>query len=219
VSANDPKDIARLREAFASLGSKDTSDPVDAERIFDAVHGNGSPEERQAVIEQLLTNPAAAQAWRLAREMPPETAADGGLESAPQESKRPAAWKWMSVAAGAVLAVGVAWQVTQLREAEEPAYRGVESRAIASALQGADLSRAEPVLRWSGIEGARYRVRVLTADLQVLEESEETPAPEYSLSSQALARIPPGGQILWQVDARIPGEVVITSPTFTNRVP
>ncbi len=219
MSANDPKDIAPLREAFASLRGEDTSDPVDSERIFDALHGSGSPEERQAVVEQLLTNPAAAEAWRLAREMRPDAAVEGDLESAPPEWRRPAAWTWMSVAAAALLAVGLGWQVSQWREAEEPVYRSSESRTIASALPGADLSRTQPVLRWSGVEGARYRVRVLSADLQVLEESEETPAPQYSLSAQALARIPPGGQILWQVDARIPGEEVITSPTFSNRVP
>jgi hypothetical protein len=126
----------------------------------------------------------------------------------------------MSVAAAVLLAAAIGWQITQSREAEEPVYRGVEPRAIASALPpGGDLSRAQPVLRWRGIDGARYRVRVLTADLQLLEESPEAAATEYTLGPATLARIPPGAQILWQVDARIPGEVVVTSPTFSNRVP
>ena len=74
--------------------------------------------------------------------------------------------------------------------------------------QALSSSRAQPVLRWTGIDGARYRVRVLTADLQVLEESAESSALEYTLSQETLARIPPGTQILWQVEAQIPGEVV-----------
>jgi hypothetical protein len=75
------------------------------------------------------------------------------------------------------------------------------------------------VLRWSGIDGARYRVRVLTADLQLIDESPETSERAYTLSPETLARIPPAASILWQVEARIPGEVVVTSPTFSNRVP
>ena len=98
----------------------------------------------------------------------------------------------MSVAAAAVLAVGLGWQLIPSRGDGEPTYRSVESRAIRSALaQGAELSRAQPVLRWTGVDGARYRVRVLTADLQVLEESAESSAREYTVSPETLGRIPP----------------------------
>ena len=220
MSAEEPKDVARLREAFASIEGDGASDPVDAERIFDALHGDMSPAERHAVIEQLVTNPAAAAAWRLAREMAPDTAQASALDRASEERRRSVRWKWLSVAAAAVLAIGLGWQLMLSRGADAPTYRSVESRAITSALEpGADLSRARPVLRWTGIDGARYRVRVLTADLQVLEESPETSAREYTLNQETLARIPPGTQILWQVEAQIPGEVVITSSTFSIRVP
>jgi hypothetical protein len=220
VSAADPKDVARLRQAFAAIEDDGASDPVDAERIFDALHGDLSPEERHAVIEQLVTNPAAAAAWRLAREMGPDAAHAGAPDRAPEERRQSAHWKWLSVAAAAVMATGLGWQLMQWRGADVPVYRSVESRSIASALEpGADLSRARPTLRWTGIDGARYRVRVLTADLQALDESPETSALEYTLNQETLPRIAPGAQILWQVEARIPGEVVITSPTFSTRVP
>ncbi len=75
MSAHDPKDVARLREAFAARQDAGTGDSVDPERIFNAVHGNVTPEERRAVVEQLLTNPAAAEAWRLARDMRPDAPA------------------------------------------------------------------------------------------------------------------------------------------------
>jgi hypothetical protein len=212
VSAEEPRDIAGLREAFASLASERPGDPVDAGRIFDALHGNVSPEERQAVVDELLVNPAAAEAWRLAREMP--------VEAALERSTPPAIWTWMSIAAVAVLALGLGWQFIPWRQAEEPAFRSVETRAIASALRpGAVLARAQPVLRWTGADGARYRVRVLTRELEVLEESAESLAREYTLSQETLRRIPPGGQILWQVEGRVPGETVIVSPTFSIQVP
>jgi hypothetical protein len=172
------------------------------------------------VVEQLLTSPAAAEAWRLALEMGPDAAVEVAADRAPEESTRPAKWRWMAAAAAAVLAVGLGWQLIPPRGDGEPTYRSVESREIRSAVVGgAELSRAEPVLRWTGVDGARYRVRVLTPDLQVLEESAESSAREYTLSPGTLGRIPPRGQILWQVEARIPGEGIITSPTFSIRVP
>jgi hypothetical protein len=218
VSAEEPTDVARLRRAFASLRDDGSSEPVESERIFEALHGDMSPEERQAVVDALLTNPSAAESWRLAREMSPEPAAGTRPDRVP-ESRGPR-WQWISVAAAVLLAAGVGWQFAPWRAADEPVYRGVEARAIASALPPrSDLSRAQPVLRWSGIDGARYRVRVLTADLQLLAESMEIATHEYTLGPDVLARVAPGAQVLWQVEARIPGEGVITSPTFSNRVP
>jgi hypothetical protein len=220
VSPEEPKDVARLREAFASIEADGASEPVDAGRIFDALHGEMSPAERQAVIEQLVSNPAAASAWRLARAMAPDTAHAGALDRPSEERWRFARWKWVSVAAAAMLAIGVGWLLTLSPQADPPMYRSVESRAITSRFEpGAKLSRTRPVLRWTGIDRARYRVRVFTADLQVLDESTETSALEYTLNQETLARIPPGTQILWQVEAHISGEVVITSPTFSIRVP
>jgi hypothetical protein len=219
VSAEEPNDVARLREALASIESDGIREPVDAARIFDALHGDLSPEERYAVIEQLVRDPAAAAAWRLAREMAPDTAPRAAVNRGPETPRRSARLRWIAVAAAAMLAVAVA-QWLPRRAADEPVYRNVESRAIASALPpGAELSRARPVLRWTGVDGARYRVRVLTSDLQLLDESTETSGREYTVAPEALARIPPGGHLLWQVEARIPGEGMVASPTFTVRVP
>jgi hypothetical protein len=211
VSAQEPIDVARLREAFASLTGEGPH-PVDAERVFDAVHGRGTPEERQAVVDELLMSPAAAQAWRLAHEMAVETTTRTWMV--------PRTWTWMSVAAAAVLVVGLGWQTISSPPPEEPAYRRVETRTMASALpREAVLSRANPVLRWTGIDGAKYRVTVLTTDLEVLEESAELAVPEHFLSERTLERLRPGTHVFWQVQARLPGEAVVVSPTFSIRVP
>lgn len=211
MSTAEPTDVARLRAALASVAGEGQR-PVDAERIFEAIHGRLDVKERQAIVDELTSSPDAAEAWRLAREMTPEPAIHG---SAPTRS-----WRWLAVAAAAVVAVGVGWQVAgPWRRAPEPVYRGVDSRAITAALPAsALLPRAQPVLRWTGVEGARYRVRVLTPDLQVLEASWESPTAEYRLSDETLQRIAPGSEILWQVEGRIPGDAVIVSPTFRVRV-
>jgi hypothetical protein len=213
VTPSDPDDLARLREALASLAGKDGSS-ADAGRIFDAVHGSTlSGEERRAVVDELVRDPDAAEAWRLARELAPEGAPV-------QVPARGEAWKWMSIAAAMVLAVVAGWQLfTPWVPAEPPVYRSGEQRSITSTLRpGVPLSRTQPVLRWTAIEGARYQVRVLTPELQVLVESGELTSPEYALGADVLSRIPSGGEILWQVEARIRGGSVVVSSTFRVRL-
>ena len=211
MSEQEPEDVARLRAALESVEG-DGQEPVDAERIFDALHGRLDPEDRRAIVDELVSNPDAAEVWRLAREMDPEPSA--------QRSELARNWRWLAVAAGVVLTLGIGWQLRgPARDTTEPVYRGVESRSITSALPPeATLPRARPVLRWNGVPGARYRVRVLTSDLEVLEVSAESDVVEYRLSDETMRRIAAGSYILWQVEGRIPGDTVIVSPTFRVRV-
>ena len=169
MSGEEPENVARLRAAFAAVEGG-VEERVDAERIFDALHGTLDPEERRAIVDELGSNPDAAEAWRLARDMAPEPVA--------QHSELARNWRWLAVAAGVVLTLGIGWQLSgPARETREPVYRAVESRSIRSALPPeAPLLRGQPVLRWAGVPGARYRVRVLTSDLEVLEVSAESDA-------------------------------------------
>ena len=80
------------------------------------------------------------------------------------------------------------------------------------------LSRAEPVLRWTGLEGARYRVRVLTPELELLDETEDLVEPAYRLREDVLGKVPAGGRILWQVEARVRGTPAVVSLTFSTQV-
>lgn len=211
MSTGEPADAARLRAALASLQG-DGQSSVDAGRIFDAVHGRLTATEREALVEELLANPDAAEAWRLAREL--------ATEAAPQTAAEPpsrSASKWLGVAAAVVLAAGVGWMV--LRPPPEPVYRSNPSLAIASALPAnAPLPRAQPVLRWTGLDGGRYRVRVLTPELEVLEESDELSTPQFTLGAETLRRVPPGGWIVWQVDARVPDGTATVSPSFSTPI-
>lgn len=125
----------------------------------------------------------------------------------------------MAIAATLVLAVGVGWRFGPWGTTSEPVYRSVEEQAITSGLaDGAVLTRTAPVLRWTPIEGARYRVRVLTPDLDVLVEADELTEAEYTLGPEVLGRLAPGSQVLWQVEARAAGRGALESPTFTVRV-
>ena len=211
MNEEEPENLTRLRAAFAAIEG-DGQERVDAERIFDALHGTLDPEDRRAIVDELVSNPDAAEIWRLAREMAPEPDA--------RRSGLAWNWRWLAVAAGVVLTLGIGWQFSgPARDMTEPVHRGVESRTITSALPpGATLPRGQPVLRWAGVPGARYRVRVLTPDLEVLEVSAESDAVEHRLSDETMRRIDSGSYILWQVECRIPGDTVIVSPTFRVRV-
>jgi hypothetical protein len=209
MSAPDPPDVDRLRAALARLEEDEGWPEVDSERLFSAQHGEISHEERREVVDELIRNPRAAAAWRLAWELAPEER--NRARSAWQQ------WAWLPIAATLVLLAGAAWRFAPW-QAEAPVYRSGEPRAIAPVLPaGGRLSRTDPVLRWTAIEGARYRVRVLTPGLEPLAEA-ELDLPEYRLPPDVVRGIPPNGSILWQVDARVRGSSGVTSPTFSTQL-
>lgn len=210
MSAPEPPDVARLREALARLADEPGWPEADAERVFSALHGDVSADERRAVVDELIRNPKAAEAWRLARELEPPDRAAGRTGTTPAA--------WMAIAATVALVAGAAWLFVPWRPTT-PVFRTGESRAIVSLVpDDARLSRAAPVLRWTPVEGARYRVRVLTPELDLLDESEDLTAPEYRVREDVLQKVPGGSRILWQVEARTGGAAVVVSPTFSVQV-
>ena len=208
MSAPDPPDVERLRAALARLGEDADWPEADSDRLFSALHGEMTAEERREVVDELIRNPRAAAAWRLARELEPD-------ERAPARAGTAGQWRWMAVAAMAVLAAGAAWQFVP-RSSDVPIYRSAEPRQIESALPAdATLTRPDAVLRWTPVEGARYHVRVLTPDLDLIDEREDLTEPEYRLADEVLRAVPAGGRILWQVEATVRGTSPIVSPTFS----
>lgn len=215
MNAPEPADVERLRAALAAANGEPAS-PVDPARIFDALHADLSDQERQALVDEMAGDPEALEAWRLAMELAPDSAPSVAAVS-PQPVST---WKWLGIAAGLLLSVGLAWQlVAPWRQAEAPAYRSTDPRSIASLLpEGEPLSREEPVLRWTAIDSARYRVRVFTADLQPLAEAADLSTSTYRLSADLVNRLPGNAVVLWQVEADAPGAATIVSPTFTARL-
>jgi hypothetical protein len=221
MSTPEPPDVERLRAALARLDEDPGWPDVDAERMYAALHGELDAETRRQIVDETIRNPRAAAAWRLARELDPGDAASpaGGLDHE-DATYGGHAWtrRWLPLAATVALALGAAWQFQVWRD-DAPVYRGEEVRAISSALPaGQPLSRTRPELRWTPIDGARYRVRVLTPELDVLDESGDLEAPAYMLGPAVLSRIGPGTEVLWQVEARTPGSAPLVSPTFSTRV-
>jgi hypothetical protein len=103
-----------------------------------------------------------------------------------------------------------------------PGYREGELRPL-RALVGSGATDAMPrdhvVLRWEGgPPGAAYDVRVLDTELRLLHEANGLAGAELAVPAAALAAVPDGATLLWQVDARV-GDQRVSSPTFRLRLP
>jgi hypothetical protein len=85
--------------------------------------------------------------------------------------------------------------------------------------EGRPLPRSQCVLRWSpGRPGSRYDVRVATEALEPVATGRGLGVAEYRVPDEALASLPGGTKLLWQVEALLPDGSRWTSPTFVVRI-
>ena len=212
----------RLAEAFRARGDgDDTEVPEDLrERIWLAVSGVLPPEERRELVERTVTDPGAAEAWRVASEVwrASQASASGGaaVASAPLARWTP---PWLAAAAVILLAatIGV---VTVLNRPPADEFRA-SSEVVVESLLPADVAvpRDRFTLRWTpGPEGSRYEVRVTTEDLRVLATGADLTVPVFTVEPALLAALSKDANVLWQVEITLPGGGRLTSPTFSTRV-
>jgi hypothetical protein len=211
---------ARLGEAFRALPeSSDSELPEEVrERIWLAVSGELPPDERQELVERVADDPVAAEAWRIASELWEGMHAVQGHVAAPGPAIR---WTGPFLAAAAALLVMTALGVTTLLNRQG----GDEFRAspddVVESLVAADapLPRDAFRLRWApGPEGSRYLVRVMSEDLRMLTTAADLTVPEIVVEPAALAALPAGASVLWQIEVSLPTGERITSATFVNRI-
>ena len=216
TSSQDADD--RLRAAFRSLSADGRTDcsREELERVWRAVSGELPADERHEIVDRMATQPAVAEAWRVAHELraAQQERLGNGAELAAR-SWRPA---WIGLAALLVLSVGAG--LLQLRRAPTDTFRD-PGRAVVEPLVTSDatLPRDRFVLRWKpGPDGSRYQVRVTTDDLRVLTTATDLTAPELIVPPERLAELAAGARVLWQVVVAMPGGETISSETFVVRV-
>lgn len=235
----DDATVERLRAAFrAGEPGAESSEPVDADRVWRAVSGESTPEERREVVARVAADPAWASAWRLAHELnrsasdataraEREPARDSRARRDPERPRAPRhrfhftwsrpMWGALATAALALVVVGVS-----LRQQTDgpPVMRGADTAAIVSGVpEGAPLPREHCVLRWSGgPEGTRYSLQLSSEDLSVVHRQDSLTRNEYTVPAEVLAGLPPGTKLLWQVEARLPDGQVRRGATFVNRI-
>lgn len=218
----------KLRQGFAELGERGEPGPdcPEPDRLWAAAAGEGTAEERQAVIAHTATCASCAAAFRLARGLASEgsTAAGGTLRALPDRSP----WRRWGVPFAAVAAVlAVALLVPSPLShtlstwvSPTPSYRGGEKVEVFSRLaEEATLPREAADLIWSeGPAGSRYEVRVSTrgGDEVAVESGLET--PRYRIPESALAGSPVGARLYWQVRMLPPDGPAVISKTFSVRI-
>lgn len=220
MSTQDPE-LTRLRSAFASLAEDAVPGPAcpHPERIWLAVRREA--ELPAADVRELALHtaecPSCAESWRLAGEL---LAAEA--DQRPRAVGRIRRWGGALPLAAAVAAVALAGVVIQHhgRGSVEPGYRdprGGGMRALMA--EDAPLPRAACVLRWSPVaEGARYDLRVATSTLAVVYRARGLAVTEHQVPAEALAGLPSGSRLIWQVEAVAPDGMRTASPAFVVRI-
>ena len=211
-----------LKAAFQGLGDAGrrecSSDDLD--RVWRALDGTLAAEERRELVDRLATDPALAEVWRVAHELRAAGGLDVDARAAPVQ-QRTAGWQrsWLAAAALVLAAIGAVFVFQRMRPVDDT-FRTADGYSIESLIGGdAALPRSEFRLRWRpGPPDTRYQVRVTTEDLQVLNVAADLAAAEYVVPADALAPVPSGVRVLWQVEARLPGGERVASETFTTAV-
>jgi len=212
----------RLREAFASRPPVATPEGPcpDPETVWRAVRRE-LPQDRIRQIGLHATICAeCAEAWRLAREVNLEAPADV-IPFARSSRKKSGARPWWI---GGALAAAAAVVVVALLLPTGPALvptsqgvlRGVEEMISPVTDLALPLSRETCTLRWKGPADGRWEIRVATEDLRVIAEARNLDAAEFTVPTEALADLPPGATIVWQVHAVLPDGRRIASRSFVQ---
>jgi hypothetical protein len=214
-----PRDAdAPLREAFQAAAAQSSRDcsPKDLERIWQAVSGGLDGEARRDLIDRMATDPALAQAWRVAHELERTRLEDSPL--APRQTNRWLPAALMGLAATVIVAIGVT--AVYRNRTPEDTFRAASVAAIEPLVAtDATLPREAFVLRWKpGPAGSRYAIRVTSEDLKVLATASELMTPEFAVPRDALAPLSSGARVLWQVVISVPGGDALSSQTFVVKV-
>lgn len=206
-----------LRGAFQALSDSSGSEcsPADLDRIWRAVEGELPADERRELVERLATDPACAEAWRVAHELRRSFST-----TTAQERRRPRhSASWLAVAAVLLMAASVVF-FSRRDQASDTTFRDYGRPAIASLVPAdAALPKDAFQLRWTpGPQDSRYQVQVSTEDLRLLATVGDLTRPEVAIDSARLADVPRGSRVLWQVQVTLPDGERAVSPTFVTRV-
>ena len=216
----ETQETTRLRQAFAEecgcLG-----DCPSPETLWAGAHGELGHHELRALLDHVCACADCGEDWRLAAEL-----GKGAVKVVKQEDRRVAAVSFQRIrpwaaalAAVLVLAIG-GIVLTQIGgDRQETVYREGGAEAVRSLVpEGEPVSRDRFELAWESVPGASsYEVVLSTRALREL-ASERVVEPRLRVSPEALASVPAGETLLWQVRAVLPDGTVRDSATFTVRV-
>ena len=212
----------RLREAFASRVA--VADPAsqcpDPETVWSAVRRELPHDRIRRIGLHATTCAECAEAWRLAREVTRQAPADVlPFKSPAGKPARARPW-WIGgalAAAAALVAIALLLPTgPTLGPSGQGTLRGAEDVIIPTTDLAKPLAREACTLRWQGPADGRWEIRVATEDLRVIAEARDLDAAEFTVPAEALADLPPGATIIWQVHANLPDGRRIASRSFVQ---
>jgi hypothetical protein len=177
-------------------------------------------EELGSLVDHVAGCEHCTEIWRLAREMAASTEALEGARPTVERAGR--SWmRWGALAFSAALVLTAGITVLQLGTREPvSSYREAAEGEIHSLLpESLALPRSACLLRWTDLgEGAHYEVSVATVELEPLFSATALEIPELLVPESALADLPPGATILWQVEASLGEGRRAVSGTFAQLI-
>lgn len=224
--SQDDRFIDRLRGAFTSPDEPSSGGVAcpPPETLWDAFHGDLPAETRREVVAHLVECPECASLWSILVSSEPKGTESPEKEAAragPVSRFRQARWIFPLAAAAGLTGLAILWggQVWSPKP-ELPVYRAQETPSIHSLLpEDRPLHREQVLLRWTAAgPGARYTLDITAPDLAPLVTTRGLTGTEFRVPTDALAKIPPGGTILWRVEARLPDGRKVISSGFRNQV-
>jgi hypothetical protein len=187
--------------------------------MWDAVGGRQSPAALEAGLAHVAECANCAEAWRVAHEL---LVATGQMPAASPSRASSSAWRvWVPAAAAVVVLLGgVAldrgWFDGAQSTGDADVVRGTSTGLTTSLADGATCDRAACRLTWSDAgEGARYTVRVTTADLEPVAAIAGLAETQYTIPVDRLRALAPRADVLWQVEAVLPDGRRVSSATFS----
>lgn len=219
----DPQDgdpqVARWRDGLAALAETAVprGDCPEPDRIWAAVDGELAPDELRDVVDHTAGCVVCAEAWQLAAELGD---ADAAIEQEP--SHRSMFWRsWTQVAAMVVVLAGAAFVMQKIGPRPDlplspspdvvrngdVVRSGDEVQLLARTPADEPQSRDDLVLDWA----YRPTALELTFDIELTWETVDRSVPLFQADSlmvsrlrippEALAEVPPGVTLLWEVTA------------------
>ena len=212
-------ELERLTAALGRRPAGGDLPEADPGTVWDAVTGRLAPDEVAELARRALADPALMEEWRLALEISREAGLRGAKPERPSIVRR-FGFRRVLLAAAAVLALVVAAPVLHHWLAPATArYRGLPESVIERAGTPGTLPRDGFVLRWRcTVPGSRFDIVVSDGRLHLLAEARGLTSPRYAVPSGALAKLPTGSRVLWQVWALTPDGRRLPGPTFVERL-
>jgi hypothetical protein len=198
------------REAWAALAERATA--TDAcpppERLWEAAHGDLAPDQVAPLVDHVAQCALCAEAWEIAADLAKDAAAAQPARVLTFPSRR--VWIWASLAAAAVIVIGVFVVPRDGLNREGEGAADVYRTELSSGLRplvpdGQALPKNAVVLKWSPAgDNASYSIEVATDDLTPVASASDLRTTEYTVPESALSALPAGSKLVWRVRASWP---------------